>query len=75
MIKGDEWFMIRHLKGEGLYISEIARRTGHDRKTVRKVIKDEAQPVYKPRPRQVSKLNPYKAHIKMRMDAFDEQRR
>jgi len=69
MIKGDEWFMIRHLKREGLSISEIARRTGHDRKTIRKVIKGEAQPVYKQRPRRASKLGPYKTYVKARMDA------
>jgi transposase len=61
--------MIRHLGRQGLSISEIARRTGRDRKTVRKMIKGEAQPVYKPRPRKPSKLDPFKTYVKVRMEA------
>ena len=38
MITMEEQFMIRHLRNEGLNISEISRQTGHDRKTVRKYI-------------------------------------
>ena len=69
MIQGDEWFMIRQLFREGLTISEIARRTGRDRKTVRRVINSEGQPAYKPRPVVASKLEPYKDYVKERMDA------
>ena len=32
-------FMIKDMHRKGMSISEIARQTGHDRKTVRKVIK------------------------------------
>jgi transposase-like protein len=37
MIQREGWYMIRKLLREGLAISEIARRTGHDRKTIRKI--------------------------------------
>ncbi|MCL6106499.1 MAG: hypothetical protein M1309_04005 [Actinobacteria bacterium] len=69
MIQGDEWFMIRQLFREGLTISEIARRTGRDRKTVRKAISAPKQPAYKPRVPAESKLDPYKEYIDSRMDA------
>jgi transposase len=38
MVKGEEWFMIKDMYRQGLSIAEISRRTGRDRKTVRKVI-------------------------------------
>ena len=69
MIQGDEWFMIRQLHREGLTISEIARKTGRDRKTVRKAINSTGQPVFKTRPTPPSKLDPYKDYIKSRVDA------
>lgn len=69
MIKGDEWFMIRQLHREYLTISEIARKTGRDRKTVRKVVNAAEQPVFKTRPTPPSKLDPYKVYIKSRVDA------
>ena len=37
MIQGEGWYMIRELLREGLSVSEIARQTGRDRKTIRKV--------------------------------------
>lgn len=41
-------FMIKELYRKGVSISEIARQTGHDRKTVRKAIKGELIAVRKP---------------------------
>ena len=69
MIKGDEWFMIRQLFKEGLTISEIARRTGRDRKTVRRAINAPEQPAYRQRPPVASKLDPYKDYVRRRMEA------
>jgi len=69
VIEGDEWFMIRQLFREGLTISEIARRTGRDRKTVRKAINSEWQPAYRQRPTVASKLDPYKDYVRRRMEA------
>lgn len=61
--------MIRSLYREGLSISEIARRTGHDRKTVRKTVRSDGRPAYKPRAKVPSKLDPYKDYVTNRMEA------
>lgn len=61
-------FMIKDMHRKGISISEIARQTGHDRKTVRKVIDGELQPQRKkpqqPRPR---KIDPYTNYLQRRM--------
>lgn len=59
--------MIRDLHAQGLSISEIARKTGHDRKTVRKYINRKRESSYKPRPKRPSKLDPYKEYILRRL--------
>ena len=55
MLKGRDVLMIHDLHRQGLTIQEIARRTGRDRKTVRKYLGAGMEtPVYgprKPRPR------------------------
>jgi len=60
--------MIKDMHRKGISISEIARQTGHDRKTVRKVIDGELQPQRKkpqqPRPR---KIDPYTNYLQRRM--------
>lgn len=65
----DEWITIRELAHRGVSQSEIARQTGRDRKTVRKVL-EEAAP--KPRlksfkPRE-SKLTPFREYLLQRID-------
>ncbi len=55
------------LHHRGLSISEIARRTGHTRKTVRKYVRTKATPGYTPRPRAPSILDPYKPYLRKRM--------
>ena len=42
MIQGEAWYMIRELLREGLSVSEIARRTGCDRKTAERAASWEA---------------------------------
>jgi len=61
--------MIRQLFREGLTISEIARRTGRDRKTVRRAISAPEQPAYRQRPAVTSKLDPFKDYVQARMEA------
>ena len=48
MLRVEERFMIKDLHEKGTSISEIARRTGCDRKTVRKVLDE---PLLAVRPR------------------------
>jgi len=68
LVRGDEYFMIRQMRREGLSISEIARKTGRDRKTVRKAVAGGSRPSYRPRPKRPSKLDPYKLYLEKRMD-------
>jgi transposase len=62
--------MIHDLHRQGLAIQEIARATGHDRKTVRKYLKAGLEPpVYGPRAPRGSLLDPYKEFIRERLQA------
>jgi transposase len=68
MLNLEERFMIRDLHRKGVSISEIARRTGRDRKTIRKIITGElvTKPVRRKR-RQATKLTPYEGYLKQRI--------
>jgi len=59
--------MLRDLFNEGLSISEIARQTGHDRKTIRKYINSETPPLRNERPIKPGKLDPHKDYIACRL--------
>jgi len=67
MVTGEEWVMVKLLTYQGVSISEIARRTGHDRKTVRAHLREAGLPRYGPRPPQPSKLAPYTAYVQQRL--------
>lgn len=62
--------MIRHLNTKGLNISEISRKTGHDRKTVRKYIHAEEILKNSKRKPRGSILDPYKDYIKERLEEY-----
>jgi len=65
----EEWVNIRDLARQGVSVSEIARRTERDRKTVRKVLRKTA-----PKERaksavpRVTKLGPFEEHVKQRVE-------
>lgn len=65
----DDWITIRELARRGISVSEVARRTGHDRKTVRKVLAEDTPKRERlssgPRP---SKLDPYRDYLLGRID-------
>jgi len=63
----EEWLMIRQLYKKGISISEISRRTGFDRKTVRKYAKSSKHPTYKRAKDVYSILNPYKEFIEAKI--------
>src|SRR5664279_4562860 len=71
MVNLEERFMIRDLHRKGLSISEIARKTGRDRKTVRKVIEAGLSPAgdspARRQRKQVTKLGPYEGYLKQRI--------
>ena len=73
MVNLKEWMMILELHQQGLSISAIAERTGHDRKTVRKVIgRGLALPKYPMRLRRPTLLGPYERYLRERVAAWPE---
>jgi len=63
MLKTEEWLLIRDLYSQGLNISEIARETGFDRKTVKKYLNQKTAPEPQKHLTRSSKLDPYKPYI------------
>jgi transposase len=73
MIRLGEVVMILDLHRQGVGVSAIARRTGLDRKTVRKVIASGLEPpVYGPRPPRVTQLQPFERYLRERLAAVPE---
>ena len=67
MVNLGEAMGILELHREGLTISAIAERTGKDRKTVRKYIRQGvAVPRYKPRVARAQVMDPYRCYVKER---------
>lgn len=66
MLQVEERFMIKDLYRKGLSVSEIARRTGHDRKTVRRALQEPLDIKQSRSPRQ-SKIEPYIPYLEERM--------
>lgn len=65
--------MILELHRQGLSISAIAGRTGHDRKTVRSYIeRGLVAPKYKPRTPRPSQLDAFKGYLQERLSAWPE---
>jgi transposase len=68
MLALEERFMIREMYRKGVSISEIARRTGRDRKTIRQVVNAaELVPAKKPRQAKACKIDPYASYLERRM--------
>ncbi len=63
MLDVEERFMIRELHRKGLSISEIARQTGHDRKTIRRAIKGTLEPAATSRRGKGRKIDPYVPYL------------
>ena len=65
--------MILDLARQGLSVSAIARRTGHDRKTIRTYIARGLEPpAYKPREPGPSLLGPFEAYLRERVGRFPD---
>lgn len=69
MLNWEEFMNIRDLAKQGASISEIARVTGKDRKTVKKYLLQKAPPGYRPRPKVPSKIDPFRSYVKERTKA------
>jgi len=83
MLQVEDRFMIKDMHRRGLTISDIARITGHDRKTIRAVLNGPVSPPPQKRKARVKKLDPFVPYLKTRIDEdvlncnklFDEIRR
>jgi len=67
MIEVEERFMIKDLYRRGVTISEIARQTGHDRKTIRTIVNRPLQAVTKTRQTKGRKIDAYAAYLEKRI--------
>lgn len=68
MLALEERFMIREMYRKGVSISEIARRTRRDRKTIRQVVNTrELAPAKRARQVKVCKIDPYAPYLEQRM--------
>ena len=68
MLTVEQRFMIKHWYDKGISISEIARLTGRDRKTIRKALEEPliaTAPERKPR---ACKLDPYLSYLEQRIE-------
>jgi len=66
MLKVEERVMIRDQYRRGVTISDLARETGHDRKTIRSVVRGPTVPPRKRKPR-AKKLDPFVPYLEMRI--------
>jgi transposase len=68
MLALEERFMIREMYRKGVSISEIARRTGRDRKTIRLAVNaPDLSPPKQPRQVKACKIDPYAPYLEQRM--------
>lgn len=75
MIRNGELFVIHELHRQGWSISAIARQSGLDRKTVRKYLKEGLKaPRYGPRAPRPQLLDPYRAYLRQRIEAYPRMR-
>ena len=69
MLKEESVMEISILHRQGESIRGIARQLGVSRNTVRAYLRQNASPVYGPRPDRAFKLDPYKPYIEQRLAA------
>ena len=67
MLCVEDRFMIKDLFRAGVSISEIARRTGHDRKTVRQALQAPLLLGLRPRPPRSRKIDPFLSYLEQRV--------
>ena len=68
MLKVEDRFMIKDLHRKGVTISEIARITGHDRKTIRAIVNGPVNPPPKKRKARARKIDPFVPYLEKRIE-------
>ena len=68
MIKNGEFYVIHDMKNRGMNITQIANELGRDRKTISKWLAASEPKPYQRRLTRPSKLEPFKAFVKQRME-------
>jgi transposase len=68
MLKVEDRFMIKDLHRRGMTISDIARITGHDRKTIRSIVNGPVNPPPEKRKKRASKLDPFVPYLEKRIE-------
>lgn len=69
MIRGEAWYMVRELLRDGVAISEIARRTGYDRKTIHRIRDRDGHPLPQVRRPRGRLLDPFAPYLRQRVAA------
>src|SRR5437764_798578 len=69
LLRGADVHDIQELKRQGLSITQIAAHTGFNRRTIRKYLAQPATPCYGPRTPRTTKLEPFHAYLKGRLQA------
>ena len=73
MVRFGELVVVLDLHRQGLSVSAIARRTGLDRKTVRKYIESGLEPpAYGPRQPRPTKVSPFEPYLRERVAAYPD---
>lgn len=73
VVRLGELVVILDLYRQGLSVSAIARRTGADRKTVRRYVERGLEPPsYQPRQPRATKVTPFQTYLRERVAAFPE---
>jgi len=62
--------MLKNWFDQSVSISEIARQTGYDRRTIRKYVHSSSPPVYRKRTRKASMLDRYRDYITGRLQKY-----
>jgi transposase len=68
MLKVENRFMIKDLRRKGVTISDIARITGHDRKTIRAILDGPVNPPPQKRKGKAKKLDPFVPYLEKRIE-------
>jgi transposase len=63
MLEMEEWLMVRDLHARGMNFTQISKKTGYDRKTIRKHLNSTSIPEPQKQPKKESKLDNYKNYI------------